>query len=230
MTHRFTTGAATATAPARPALWARLAPRHGRLAGALLLGAVLAAGMPGARAEREGREGRTEGAERAQRDGHARARVPLLPKYSAECGACHLAYPPGMLPAASWARLMGSLPRHFGTDASLDTPTLAALSTWLAAHAAGAGGAPSAAPPGPAAPPTAQPTPAAPPDASPAPAPAAAQPQDRITQTRWFVRKHRELDPSVWQRAAVRSAANCAACHSQADQGVFNEHQVRIPR
>ena len=29
-----------------------------------------------------------------------RARIPLLPKYQQECSACHVAYPPGMLPAA----------------------------------------------------------------------------------------------------------------------------------
>ena len=27
--------------------------------------------------------------------------VPLLPKYRQECSACHVAYPPGMLPTAS---------------------------------------------------------------------------------------------------------------------------------
>ena len=31
--------------------------------------------------------------------------VPLLPKYQQECAACHVAYPPGMLPADSWQRL-----------------------------------------------------------------------------------------------------------------------------
>jgi hypothetical protein len=30
---------------------------------------------------------------------------------------------------------MGNLPRHFGTDASLDAATTAALSAWLSAHA-----------------------------------------------------------------------------------------------
>ena len=51
---------------------------------------------------------------------------PLLPTYRQECSACHLAYPPGMLPAASWQRLLSGLPRHFGTDASLDPATLKA--------------------------------------------------------------------------------------------------------
>ena len=74
---------------------------------ALLLAMVGLAGLPAARAE--------EGARLAQ--------APALPKYQQECAACHLAYPPGLLPAASWQRLMSNLPRHFGTDASLDAAT-----------------------------------------------------------------------------------------------------------
>ena len=49
--------------------------------------------------------------------------VPLLPKYQQECAACHVAYPPGMLPKTSWQHLMDNLPRHYGTDASLDPAT-----------------------------------------------------------------------------------------------------------
>ena len=32
------------------------------------------------------------------------------------------------------------------------------------------------------------------------------------------------------ERASIKSAANCAACHTQADKGVFNDHDIRIPR
>ena len=66
-------------------------------------------------------------------DDHRPAAVPPLPAYDQECGSCHVAYPPGLLPAASWQRLMANLPRHFGTDASLDAATLQALSAYLAA-------------------------------------------------------------------------------------------------
>jgi hypothetical protein len=75
-----------------------------------------------------------------------RARVPLLPLYTQECGSCHAPYPPGMLPAASWQRLMNNLPRHFGTDASLAAAEQKTLSEWLLAHA-GAGKRSSATPP-----------------------------------------------------------------------------------
>lgn len=55
-------------------------------------------------------------------------------------------------------------------------------------------------------------------------------PDDRITRSAWFVREHDGVPSTVWKRPAIRSAANCAACHPQADQGNFNEHAVRIPR
>lgn len=128
------------------------------------------------------------------------ARVPLLPKYQQECAACHLAYPPGLLPASSWNRLMADLPRHFGTDASLDAASVTEIRRWLQTHAATDRRA--ATPP----------------------------PDDRITRSAWFVREHREIGAAVWKRPSVKSPSNCAACHTRADQGVFDEHDVRIPR
>ena len=129
-----------------------------------------------------------------------RAVAPLLPTYQQECAACHLAYPPGLLPTASWKRLMATLPKHFGTDASLDAETKAAISTWLDANA-GTYKRVSQEPP-----------------------------QDRITTSSWFVHKHREVAPAVWKRAAIGSPANCAACHIGADKGDFNDDNVRIPK
>jgi len=136
----------------------------------------------------------------AHADDDRRTRVPLLPSYQQECASCHLAYPPGMLPAESWRRLINNLPHHFGTDASLEPASAKELSAWLAANA-GAYKRVREAPPG-----------------------------DRITASGWFMRKHDEVPPAAWKRPAVKSAANCSACHAQADQGDFNEHAVRIPR
>ena len=55
-------------------------------------------------------------------------------------------------------------------------------------------------------------------------------PQDRITRSAWFERKHRELDAAVWQRTSVGSRANCMACHTRADRGDFDDDRVRIPK
>lgn len=136
----------------------------------------------------------------ARADDDARARVPLLPKYQQECGACHLAYPPGFLPAQSWQRIMKNLNQHFGADASLDAPTVKELSVWLSANA-GIGKLAKQVPP-----------------------------EDRITRAPWFIREHDEVTASTWKLPAVKSAANCAACHTKAEQGDFRERNIRIPR
>jgi hypothetical protein len=127
------------------------------------------------------------------------AQVPA--QYLSECGSCHLAYPPGLLPAVSWQRMMQGLERHYGTDASLDPAVTAELSSWLQANAGTYKRVRGEAPP-----------------------------EDRITLSRWFAHKHDEVAPDVFKRPAIKSAANCAACHEGAQQGDFNEHRVRIPK
>lgn len=56
-------------------------------------------------------------------------------KWKAECGSCHVAYPPQLLPAQSWQQLMNGLDRHFGTDASVDTASAAEVNAFLAKYA-----------------------------------------------------------------------------------------------
>lgn len=129
---------------------------------------------------------------------------PLMPKvvppaYTQECAACHTAYPPGLLPARSWQRIMGGLERHFGTDASLDPATVQQLAGWLQAHAG-----------------TYKRV-------------AQEPPEDRITRSAWFVRKHRAIEPGVWQLPSVKSAANCAACHTGTEQGIYDDDRLQMP-
>ncbi|MCF8168445.1 MAG: diheme cytochrome c [Rhodoferax sp.] len=135
----------------------------------------------------------------AHADGNGRS-ISLLPKYVQECGACHVAYPPTLMPAASWVRTMNHLPQHFGTDASLDEATRKELSAWIAANAGSYKRVKEE------------------------------PPQDRITRTAWFARKHDEVSAATWKLPAVKSAANCNACHTTAEQGDFNERKIRIPR
>lgn len=59
-------------------------------------------------------------------------------------------------------------------------------------------------------------------------APDAALP--RITTAAWFRDEHDEVSAATWRRAAVKSAANCDACHPRAARGDFDEDQVSIPR
>ena len=57
------------------------------------------------------------------------------PLWKAECGGCHLAFPPELLPASSWRTMMSGLDRHFGTDASLDPATAARITAFLEQNA-----------------------------------------------------------------------------------------------
>ncbi len=121
------------------------------------------------------------------------------PGYVQECAACHIAYAPGMLPASSWQRIMKGLDRHYGSDASIDDAAATQIDAWLLAHAGSYK--------------RVQEEP----------------PQDRITRSVWFERKHRKLDASVWRLASVKSAANCGACHTGADRGHYDDDNLRYP-
>jgi hypothetical protein len=67
----------------------------------------------------------------------AKERMPAVAnaKWKAECGSCHIAYPPALLPAASWRRIMGGMEQHFGSDASLDAAGAAEIGAFLERNA-----------------------------------------------------------------------------------------------
>lgn len=119
--------------------------------------------------------------------------------YEAECASCHMAYPPGLLSEQSWKNVMSGLSKHFGTDASVDAKTQAEIANWLIKNAA-----------------TRQKY-------------SETAPENRITKTSWFIRKHDEVRPDVWKRAGVKSPANCSACHIDAANGIFSEKNIKIP-
>jgi hypothetical protein len=104
----------------------------------LAAAALLAASMTvlDARARDHGREREDEHEDHGS---HRRSgRAPAIdPTYAKECGSCHVAYPPGMLPAASWRGIMAGLDRHFGQDAALEPDVAASIERWLVASAQG---------------------------------------------------------------------------------------------
>lgn len=52
----------------------------------------------------------------------------------------------------------------------------------------------------------------------------------RITTSAWFRKEHDEVPSRVWALPAVKTAANCSACHTGADRGDFEEESVRLPK
>lgn len=129
------------------------------------------------------------------------AKAPAV--WKTECGSCHLAFPPGMLPPAGWKQQMATLDKHYGSNATLDAADAKAIRDFLLLASAGNG----------------EPVPASRPGEPP-----------RITSTAWFRHEHDEIAVTVWRRKSVGSAANCIACHGGAEKGDFDEDRVRIPR
>ena len=64
---------------------------------------------------------------------------PDNPKWKDECGSCHIAYPPILLTAENWQKLMGGLDKHFGANAILNTEDNKEILDFLQ-HNAGNGG------------------------------------------------------------------------------------------
>lgn len=127
------------------------------------------------------------------------------PAFQAECASCHLAFPPQLLTAEDWRRVMAALDKHYGDNASLDDKTQRVIADFLVKNAGSAGklGAGGTA--------------------------ATANGLPRLTATAWFKRKHREVPQADWRHARVKHPANCAACHGKAAEGSYREREIVMP-
>ena len=139
--------------------------------------------------------------------------VPVANKqYKDECGSCHFAYQPGLLPAKSWEKLLTAeaLSKHFGENAELDKDTLAIIRNYAIENAA---------------------------DKSYhkrsrkiTQATNKIEAPLRITENSYIRRKHHELPEKMIQgNKDVKSLSYCDACHTQAAKGVYDADTVRIP-
>lgn len=132
--------------------------------------------------------------------------------YKEECGACHFAYPPGLLPTRSWEKLLteDALADHFGDDASLDSDTLKEIRDYALANAA---------------------------DKSwykrsrkIAQATAEGEAPLRITEVRYIKRKHHDIpEKMIKGNKDVKSLSHCNKCHTKANEGTFDSDTVSIP-
>jgi len=130
--------------------------------------------------------------------------------YAQECGACHFAYQPGLLPAKSWDLIMTNLSDHFGDNAELAPEDQQAISAYLLENAADharhkrstrivrslRGN----------------------------------QILTRISELPYILRQHDEIPKRLIQdNPEVGSLSNCTACHTKAEKGIYEENTVRIP-
>ncbi|MCC6208513.1 MAG: cytochrome b/b6 domain-containing protein [Gammaproteobacteria bacterium] len=137
---------------------------------------------------------------------------PMLPDnatWRSECGDCHLAFHPSLLPVRSWRRMMLTLSDHFGEDVALDAGTAAEIEAFLTANAAEAL--------------------ASEPAHRILASIAADQIPLRVTDTVYWKRKHSGIDDKYWTAQKVGHRSNCKGCHLDADAGTFEDAGMRLP-
>ncbi|MEW6313743.1 MAG: cytochrome b/b6 domain-containing protein [Pseudomonadota bacterium] len=136
--------------------------------------------------------------------------LPDHPHWREECGSCHLAFHPTLLPARSWAKIMEQQNDHFGESLQLDDALVKDILAFLQKNSA-----------------EAELTEAAhkilesiPPGQTPL----------RITETKYWIAKHDEIVDAVWSSKEVGAKSNCGACHLDAERGTFEDAAMRIPK
>lgn len=131
------------------------------------------------------------------------------PVWREECGSCHLAFHPSLLPARSWEKLLSKQESHFGVDLALDEATSKTLRAFMLDNAAERHASEAA-----------------------FKIERSLKPGDaplRITETPYWIKKHRAIPVGQWQRPEIKSPVNCGACHRDADAGTFEDAAVGIP-
>ena len=129
--------------------------------------------------------------------------IPAFTPYTQQCNVCHFAYPPGMLPAGSWKKLLDDMPQHFTGQVMINVDTQNEISQWLQANA------------GTFAPVAEEP------------------PQNRITQSVWWKKIHlnnSKLPATVWKKPTVAKGSSCVTCHQTAAKGEYNAKTVQVPK
>lgn len=129
--------------------------------------------------------------------------------YQEECGSCHMAYPPRLLPSASWKVIMSTLTDHFGDNAELPADLNAHIMEFLDRNASDRGDRMKN----------------------------ARLLRDtkgaalmRITELPYFKDEHDEIPRRmVEDNPKVESFSRCDGCHRDAAKARFDEDTVAIP-
>jgi hypothetical protein len=116
--------------------------------------------------------------------------------YATECGACHFAYQPELLPSGSWRKILADLEHHFGEEVIIGTDSKNEINRYLLSNSAETSSAKLAVKImkdlG---------------DRTPL----------RITDIVYIRKKHHEILPRILkQEVGVGSLSNCQACHRTA--------------
>ena len=133
------------------------------------------------------------------------------PVWKDECASsCHGAFHPTLLPSASWVKIMNTLNNHFGEDITLEKKVKDEIEAYLVANSAEKSNA----------------------EASKkilASLNKNWEAPNCISETPYWIKKHKDIDPAIFSRKSVYSKGNCSACHPSAEIGSFEDRHIRIP-
>jgi Dihaem cytochrome c len=129
--------------------------------------------------------------------------------YKGNCGACHFSYQPQLLPSGSWEKILSGLDDHFGETVDIDPDTRKGIRDYLLANGAERSSAKRA-----------KKIVRSLGDKTPL----------RITEIPYIREKHHEISQGVFSRASIGSFSNCVACHITAENGMYDDDHVTIPR
>jgi hypothetical protein len=129
--------------------------------------------------------------------------------YKENCGACHFAYPPELLPSGSWSKILAALPDHFGESVEIDPEAGKTIGEYLKADAAEGSSAATAVK---------------------IMKSIGNQTPQRITEIPFIQKKHREISQNVIKRESIGSLSKCSACHTTAEKGIYADDYVKIPK
>lgn len=131
------------------------------------------------------------------------------PVFEQECSECHNLYPPFLLPAQSWKRVMGKLDNHFGeeiTDANISKAQQASILKFLTQNAA---------------------------ETSTREVSVKTMNSlgDRrpkaITKTPYWRETHKNIPRAVFKSKKIKDKSNCIACHKGFEEGNLDDMNIR---
>lgn len=131
------------------------------------------------------------------------------PVFKEQCGECHFAYQPELLPSASWRKILENLDDHFGDAVELDDDSKRIILDYLNANGAEKSSAKIAVK---------------------IMRSLRNQIPLRITDTPYIKHQHHEISSDILNRDSIGSLSNCTICHITAENGNYDDDGVSIPK
>ena len=129
------------------------------------------------------------------------------PLFANECGSCHMIYPPQTLPKKSWQKMMANLDNHFGDDASLEDEDNQKILSYLLKNSS---------------------------ENSKKEYSVyllkSMKKDDTIsiTEIPYWKYKHKNIKKEVFKNPKIKSKSNCKACHSDIEQGLIEDKNIKM--